>query len=352
MARNDGRIEKGQRLSSAISAKAWNRAQQAADVVLGVQPEIVAPPVIGGYESFLKVRVQNASSFDFSQYEPVKLVGVTNPNPDYLSALTGTDLESAKTTLKSSPVFQAGQGVCANNSQIPTREMINAVAVTVEPITKGAVGWAAFSGIVPAKIDISADGGAYVSLSKQKTNQGSSPFPAYVLQSNPFAGYRILWCESDVKSGPQSQKLALVDLTHWYAQPLVLAKTTSTITQTGGTAKLVCTTPNTSSSSSVTDTSIEVSVSRSLSVDVASGSYVWLANAWTHYPTWSVEGGAQRWHMVGVESMDYTLNIIYSYLPTGQKYVSSIQGGVGFDSSAGAEVNTIYQYAVKSRASR
>jgi hypothetical protein len=35
MGRPDGRIEKGQRLSSAISAKAWNRAQEAADRVLG-----------------------------------------------------------------------------------------------------------------------------------------------------------------------------------------------------------------------------------------------------------------------------------------------------------------------------
>jgi hypothetical protein len=33
--RNDGRIEPGQRLSTAISARAWNRAQDAADIVLG-----------------------------------------------------------------------------------------------------------------------------------------------------------------------------------------------------------------------------------------------------------------------------------------------------------------------------
>jgi hypothetical protein len=38
MGRPDGRIEKGQRLGSAISARAWNRAQDAADVVLGVTP--------------------------------------------------------------------------------------------------------------------------------------------------------------------------------------------------------------------------------------------------------------------------------------------------------------------------
>lgn len=47
MARPDGRIEKGQRLGSAISARAWNRAQDAADVVLGVTPgfEVTSAPV-------------------------------------------------------------------------------------------------------------------------------------------------------------------------------------------------------------------------------------------------------------------------------------------------------------------
>lgn len=43
MAKPDGRIEKGQRLSTAISARAWNRAQDAADIVLGVRPGISVP---------------------------------------------------------------------------------------------------------------------------------------------------------------------------------------------------------------------------------------------------------------------------------------------------------------------
>lgn len=42
MARADGRIEPGQLLSSAISARAWNRAQDAADIVLGVRPGVSA----------------------------------------------------------------------------------------------------------------------------------------------------------------------------------------------------------------------------------------------------------------------------------------------------------------------
>jgi len=42
MAKPDGRIEKGQRLSTAISARAWNRAQDAADIVLGARPGVEA----------------------------------------------------------------------------------------------------------------------------------------------------------------------------------------------------------------------------------------------------------------------------------------------------------------------
>jgi hypothetical protein len=47
MAKPDGRIEKGQRLSTAISARAWNRAQDAADIVLGARPGFSVPQTIG-----------------------------------------------------------------------------------------------------------------------------------------------------------------------------------------------------------------------------------------------------------------------------------------------------------------
>jgi hypothetical protein len=40
--RPDGRIEPGQKLASAISARAWNRAQDAADIVLGERTEFGA----------------------------------------------------------------------------------------------------------------------------------------------------------------------------------------------------------------------------------------------------------------------------------------------------------------------
>ena len=42
MSRKDGRLEPGQKLSGAISARAWNRAQDAADLVLGQQGGMTA----------------------------------------------------------------------------------------------------------------------------------------------------------------------------------------------------------------------------------------------------------------------------------------------------------------------
>jgi len=42
--RPDGRVEPGQRISSAFSARAWNRAQDAADVVLGARTGATAGP--------------------------------------------------------------------------------------------------------------------------------------------------------------------------------------------------------------------------------------------------------------------------------------------------------------------
>jgi hypothetical protein len=46
--RRDGRIDAGQKLSKAISARAWNRAQDAADVVLGQAPGVDAADA-GGF---------------------------------------------------------------------------------------------------------------------------------------------------------------------------------------------------------------------------------------------------------------------------------------------------------------
>jgi hypothetical protein len=42
--RRDGRVEPGQPIKTAFSASAWNRAQDAADIVLGQRPGATVPP--------------------------------------------------------------------------------------------------------------------------------------------------------------------------------------------------------------------------------------------------------------------------------------------------------------------
>jgi len=83
MARPDGRIEKGQRLSSAISARAWNRAQEAADRVLGAGTGFQAESG-QGYPSFLAMpmRITGTAMLADNKFPPgavVRLSGLATP---------------------------------------------------------------------------------------------------------------------------------------------------------------------------------------------------------------------------------------------------------------------------------
>jgi hypothetical protein len=49
MPRSDGRLETGQKLNRSISARAWNRAQEAADLVLGQRDSFTVPDTQGRY---------------------------------------------------------------------------------------------------------------------------------------------------------------------------------------------------------------------------------------------------------------------------------------------------------------
>jgi hypothetical protein len=78
MARPDGRIEPGQPLRGAISAKAWNRAQDAADLVLGAGTGIEAG-VGQTFSSRLVAPVQVQIPFNFTDGLPVGMaVSINN----------------------------------------------------------------------------------------------------------------------------------------------------------------------------------------------------------------------------------------------------------------------------------
>jgi hypothetical protein len=94
--RNDGRIEPGQKLSTAISARAWNRAQDAADLVLGQRTDFGA----NGSQAFPNsIVVRIPPSFPRISEEPLKAgQGVALPVQTFGRLLTeaqNTNTENA-----------------------------------------------------------------------------------------------------------------------------------------------------------------------------------------------------------------------------------------------------------------
>jgi hypothetical protein len=82
MARNDGRIEKGQKLSTAISARAWNRAQLAADVVLGSITGTSADVVSSQHWPHVWVYYKNTTDQTIGQRSVLNIDGITPALPN------------------------------------------------------------------------------------------------------------------------------------------------------------------------------------------------------------------------------------------------------------------------------
>jgi predicted RecA/RadA family phage recombinase len=132
MAKPDGRIEKGQRIASAISARAWNRAQDAADIVLGVRPGVEAGD--GRLSQKPYTWVYCKPSVTVSRWGILAITGVE---------VTPTSSDSAAATIsfQDAPVITAGA----------TSATTTAWCVAVEPIASGAIGRVAVSGVVQIK---------------------------------------------------------------------------------------------------------------------------------------------------------------------------------------------------------
>jgi hypothetical protein len=134
MAKPDGRIEKGQRLSSAISAKAWNRAQEAADRVLGAGTGFEADGIRGPSAPYTfvlckpSVTVQRWGVLEITGME-ITPTGATGPG---------------NSQFESMPILTAGT---------PT-ETSQALCIAVEPIVSGGIGRVAVDGAVQCKLNI------------------------------------------------------------------------------------------------------------------------------------------------------------------------------------------------------
>ena len=131
MARPDGRLEPGQPLRGAISARAWNRAQDAADLVLGASTGTSATsgsPVLKPYTwAYCKPSVTVA------RWGVLAITGV---------AITPTSSSGGATaSFEEMPVLTGGTPSATTT----------AWCVAVEPIESGKVGRVAVGGVVQLK---------------------------------------------------------------------------------------------------------------------------------------------------------------------------------------------------------
>ena len=137
MARRDGRIEAGQSLNSAISARAWNRAQDAADLVLGQRPGINAGPSAYGGAPFIALPCKNVS-------------GQTVPRWGVL-AITGLEVAPAGATGPATSQYEQSPVL---RGSTPTTSTNDSFGVAVEPIANNSIGMLAVDGLVQVKLEV------------------------------------------------------------------------------------------------------------------------------------------------------------------------------------------------------
>jgi hypothetical protein len=144
MARNDGRIEAGQKLAGAISAKAWNRAQDAADRVLGVGTGITGGGATGADPAPNIVLIKNDSGADVPWLGVLGISGVEiSPVGGNLTGDTDADRKAREFATR--PILT---GVT------PTTALSESFVVTLEPIASGKVGRAAVSGAFACRVNV------------------------------------------------------------------------------------------------------------------------------------------------------------------------------------------------------
>lgn len=172
MPRKDGRLEPGQSIHGAISARAWNRAQDAADIVLNDRYSVSGES--GGASSKPYTWAYCKSSVDIDRWGILAITGL-DITP------TSTESDTATRTFQDSPVLRA---------DIPTLSS-TAWCVAVEPIGADKVGKVAVAGVVQCKVEIKNASDQYV-MAKQSADE---------LRSGSSGEGLILWKDAGTGSG-------------------------------------------------------------------------------------------------------------------------------------------------------
>lgn len=135
MPRPDGRLEPGQPISGAISARAWNRAQDAADIVLGDRYSIAGEAAGGGLKPYTWAYCK--ASVTVPRWGVLAITGVE-------ITPTATESDTATRSFQDCPVLTGGTPSATTT----------AWCVAVEPIESGKVGRVAVAGVVQCKLAV------------------------------------------------------------------------------------------------------------------------------------------------------------------------------------------------------
>lgn len=184
MPRPDGRLEPGQPLRGAISARAWNRAQDAADLVLGANPGTEGVPGSPALKPYTWCYCK--PSVTVARWGVLAITGVE---------ITPTSSPGGATaSFEEMPVLTGGTPSATTT----------AWCVAVEPIAANAVGRVAVGGVVQCKVEVTSSADTFVACKAS----------AAELKSGTSGEGLILWKESGTGTG----KWALVRLAAGGAQ--------------------------------------------------------------------------------------------------------------------------------------
>jgi hypothetical protein len=195
MGKGDGRVRPGQKLDTAFSARAWNRAQDAADLVLGDRGGLQAGAGQTSDYPYTWVLAKNTTSGTVPRWGVLKISNV-----------------------EITPTSSSG-GATAQFEQMPVLTGVTPTAnapewcVAVEPIAAGRIGRVAVGGVVQAKVNITSSGDQFVAA-------GTS---VSALVSGGSGEGAILWKETGTGNG----KWALVRFGAGAGGGLQLAETTA-----------------------------------------------------------------------------------------------------------------------------
>ena len=174
--RTDGRVEPGQPIRSGLSARAWNRAQQAADIVLGVTPSFSAGSAGDGIPSHTSLYAKNNTTGDAGRWGVLAIAGMEIVP----SGTTGAALEQ----FERSPLLSGG---------LPTGG--NPFVIALEPIAVGSLGRVAVAGVVQVMLNITDAAHTFATAKDGDLTQ---------LQSATSGEATILWKDSGTGSGKRA----------------------------------------------------------------------------------------------------------------------------------------------------